>query len=535
MRILLSFLTLVVVVLAANVQSDAQSVANLYRADSPADILLIGPDGADAVEQYAVQELADHVERLTGRKLRITAAADHAGELPTGVNVVVLGQQKNNGVLRRLADTRVICPHDGEQGFALRVLPRSDDSAEPTWLAALCGTDPLGVLYAVRDFCHYYFYGDDDGIILRPADVSDAPAIKIRQLSESGCNLFSATNEQKRFMDSPGLNVHSRNVVFDKQYFVDWLSEWKVNWVFLLWCNYAAYDRAYEEFVAYAHSRGIKVGAFYVPYRPWHEDPPEAIRSELPSRDDGDCPRDPKIREWYLRRLVELAVRNVDAVAIESPYHDGVYCRCPVCQGTKNPYPEDKMLAEMAEVVRKHRPGMPIVRVMKQSVPDEATARRLADQLRPLEQPPDWHMNTYIDREHRRRWHDLGPKFGTYLRTYRSALKSKSVPEELAFLFNDFRMSAERGVLSHGFCYRFYAGRFGSFTVWEEPEMRKPYRDRKGAFSLALVAEAAFAPLLDADERAHRLERLRALTIPDYPRGRPLTDEDLRQFHERYR
>lgn len=537
MRVLIGSVLLICGVLVADGWSDGKMPANLYRAGQETGIFLMGPDDPTGLEQYALDQLAGHIAEVTGRKPRIEAAAGHVDELPAGKNVVVLGRLDNNGVLRRLAASRVFRPHGGEQGFALRVLRRTDDPAGQAWLVVLCGADPLGTLYAVRDFSHYSFYKEDGQCILRPTDRSYAPVIKVRQLSESGCNLFSARNEHQGFMDNPALNIFSQDVVFDKQHFVDWLSEWKVSWVALLWCNHAAYDRAYAEFVEHAHARGIQVAAFFVPYRPWHEDPPPPIRGEVPSRDDGDCPRDPQTRQWYLNRLVELATRQprVDAVAIESPYHDGVYCRCSVCQGTKNPYPEAKMLAEMAEVLRKHRPGAPIVRVMKQPVPNEETARRLAEQLRPLEEPPDWHMNTYIDREHRRRWHDLGPKFGTYLRTYRSALKGKDVLGEIAFLFDDFRMSAERGVWAHGFCYRFYAGRFGSYTVWDEPQRRREYPDRKGPFSLALVAEAAFDPLIDAEERAHRLERIRALTIPDYPRDRPLTGEDLRRVREHFR
>ena len=52
--------------------------------------------------------------------------------------------------------------------------------------------------------------------------------------------------------------------------------------------------------------------------------------------------------------------------------------------------------------------------------------------------------------------------------------------------------------------------------------------DRKGPFSLALTAEAAFAPFIKGRDRAEKIRRTYALTIPDYPRGRKLTEEELR-------
>lgn len=201
-------------------------------------------------------------------------------------------------------------------------------------------------------------------------------------------------------MHKPSLNRFSRDVVFDKHYFVDWLSEWKVTHVNFVWANFRAYRQAAKDFVAYAHLRGVRVFVHYVPYRPGHEDPPPSItKTEMGSDNAADCPRDPAVRKWYMDRLTELITQEprFDGAIIESPYHDGVYCKCATCWGKKNPLPENVLLAEMTELVRKHRPDMPIVRVMKQPVPDDATARRLADELKPLEGPLDWHVNTFRD------------------------------------------------------------------------------------------------------------------------------------------
>ena len=302
----------------------------------------------------------------------------------------------------------------------------------------------------------------------------------------------------------------------------------KINYVSILWCNYQAYDEARWELVDYAHACGIKVLGFFVPYRPSHEQPPRSISNIDPLLGHADCPRDAKVRQWYFDRLTALVTREpkIDMIQIESPYHDGVYCHCEVCRGRKHPYPEDKLLEEMVRVVRRHRPEMPVVRGMKQPLPDTASAVRLAEQLRRLEEPHDWHLNTYADRAHRRRWHDLGSKFATYLRLYRSALKGRDVARDIDFLFRDFRMSSERDIVAHQFCYRACGGRLGSFPVEQDQEMRTMYPDRKGPLSLALAAEAAFDPFVKGTDRSWKIARIRALTIPDYPHNRKATDAE---------
>ncbi|MAG94199.1 MAG: hypothetical protein CMJ48_10665 [Planctomycetaceae bacterium] len=522
---------LLIVVCMAGPSYAGDAGLNLFAKNPGGKILLLVSDQPDDPQEYAATELVRHVEKTTGVKPRMVTAGGVQGErLSADANVIVLGRTDDNPWLKSLAKDGFFQPNVDEQGYSLRIDVNPDDGEGKRWLVVLAGTDPRGVLYAVRDFCHFHFYNEADGVMLRRGRVATAPALKVRMLSESCGNLFSADNDHEGFMHTAHLNRFSRNVVFNKQYFVDWLSEWKVSHVNFVWGNFAAYREPTKEFVAYAHARGVRVFVHYVPYRPGHEDPPPTVTAtKLGSDNAADCPRDPAVRKWYMDRLTELVTQEprFDGVIIESPYHDGVYCKCEICQGKKNPFPEDVLLAEMTEIVRGKRPDMPIVRVMKQPVPDAATAERLAGQLKPLEGPLDWHVNTYRDREHRKRWHDLGPKFGTYLRLYRSALKGKDVPAEIDFLYNDFRMSAERNVLAHGFCYRFYGGRYGSFPVEKDQAMLARYPDKRGPLSLALLGEAASDPLVNPEFRHHKLRRIHAITIPDYPRDRVLTADEL--------
>jgi len=517
--------------LAAVSTAAADAAESLFAESAGAGIVLVVPDRPEPLEEFATSELARHIKRVAGGGPKIIKSGDASAERLAGTaNRVIVGRLQSNRFLRRLAEQGRIKPNTQEQGYSLLVGSDPQDAGGKCWLVVLCGADSAGVLYGVRDFCHYRLYKSGKTAVLRPGRVLVAPRLKLRGLSESGCNLFSAKNDHKDFMHTVKHNYYSREVVFDKKYYVDWLSEWKINFVSLLWCNYEAYDEARWEFVEYAHSRGIKVLGFFVPYRPSHESPPKSISTLDPMLEQADCPRDAKVRKWYLDRLAYLVTREprIDMIQIESPYHDGVYCPCPICRGRENPYPEDKLLEEMLAVVRKHRPEIPVVRGMKQPVPDMKAARRLAEQLRKLEGPNDWHMNTYQDREHRRRWHDLGPRFATYLRLFRSALKGADVVRDIDFLFADFRLSAEREIVAHQFCYRFYGGRFGSFPVEKDKKMLEKYPGRLGPFSLALTAEAAFDPFVGPEARYGKIRRILALTIPDYPPGRPFPLDKLK-------
>jgi len=161
----------------------------------------------------------------------------------------------------------------------------------------LCGADPHGVLYAVRDFSHYYFYKDDSGVVLRPARVQLAPRLKLRGLSESGCNLFSATNNHEAHAHGdaellqPGRGL--RQAVLRR------LAERVEDQLHLdSMVQLSAYDEARSRLTEHAHARGSRSG-FFVPYRPSHEKPPASVSKVDPMRELGDCPRDPVVRKWY--------------------------------------------------------------------------------------------------------------------------------------------------------------------------------------------------------------------------------------------
>ncbi|MBN2294654.1 MAG: hypothetical protein JXM70_19655 [Pirellulales bacterium] len=67
--------------------------------------------------------------------------------------------------------------------------------------------------------------------------------------------------------------------------------------------------------------------------------------------------------------MAELITREplVDGIVMETPEHDGHYCRCEKCKA--DPYPGIKLLNEFVAEIRKHRPDMPIIFLSKNPPP----------------------------------------------------------------------------------------------------------------------------------------------------------------------
>ena len=474
---------------------------------APGGVLVIVPQAPDPLERYALSELLEHVQAVTGAAPTVQTASEAKKRELAERNLIVIGRIGDNAYLRTLSEKGLFRPNGEAQGYAMHI---GAAPSEKGWQAVLCGADPLGVLYAVRDFCHYRLYRDGGRVVLLGANYQLAPRLKARILSESGCNLFGKAD----------YGDHKARLKLN-HYFLDWLSEWKATHVLVWWCCQTQYEPLWTDLIEAAHARGLKILRGFVPFRPDHEGAPpglKAYKAGTRSTEAANCPRDPAARQWYTQRLIDLVTRTpaIDGVVIESPYHDGVCCTCPKCR--KDPMPETAMMDALFGTIRKARPDVVLGRCIKRPVPDAASAKRLAADLEPLDDYVDWYYNTYRDRAHRKRWHAIGPKCATYLRTYRSALKGMDVAKEIDFLFNDFRMSAEQNVIAHGFCYRFYGGRYGSFRIEEDRALIEAHPDKKGPLSLALVCEAAFDPFVEGPIRKRKIDRIRAITLPDYPR-----------------
>jgi hypothetical protein len=482
---------------------------------------IVVADGESDLIRFARTELAQCIKSQIGVEPIVVGAGKADAAALRKSDVILLGTAGRHARLKQLlSEGWLKPPPTNAQAYTLRVGLSRFDSGGKHWLAALAGADDLGTMYAVRDFCHYHLRQEDGKAVLREAQVQTAPKIPARVLSESGVCLFSPTLRPADRDKLREMIARGESLVFDKQYYVDWLSEWKVTHLNMTWCNTSAHRKAWKDFVDYAHSRGIKIIRCLVPYRPLHEFPPPEIGSLDRPTKTADCPRDPRIREWYLQRLRQMITEEpLDGIKIEAPYHDGCYCQCERCKN--NPLPELELVEPFLRLARATRPDLPVWRVLKAPTRDASDVARYKAEMRQLGKIVDWYSNTFPEEEDQKRWLDIGPQCGTYLRLYRVALLGKNPPAEIASVFNHFRMSAERGSEFHGFSHRFYGGRFGNiregFAVEEDAEMMRRYPGRLGPFGLALASEAAFDPFVSGEARVQKLQRIRELTIPDYP------------------
>lgn len=483
--------------------------------------VIVVADRESDLGRFARTELARRIKDLSGAEPIAMPAARAEESVLRNSDVVMIGTAESHARLKRLLSQDWLKPSPTNvQGYTLRIGASPFDPQKQHWLAALAGADDLGTLNAVRDFCHYHLPQKGGPAAIRAANVQTAPRIQARILSEGGTCLFSPTLDPFARDKVRELIGRGESLVFDKQYYVDWLSEWKATHLVVWWCNTEAHRKPWREFVDYARARGLKVVRGFVPYRSLHEFPPSEIGSLDRPPGTADCPREPRIREWYLQRLRQLMTEQpLDGMCLESPYHDECYCRCPKCKDSR--LPEMEMMEPFYKLARAVKPGLLVMRSLKSPTTEGASAARHKAEILQLGDNVDWHLNTFPATSDQQRWLDLGPRCGTYLRLFRVALLGKDPATEIGAVLDHFRMSAERGSSFHAFSHRFYGGKYGNiregFTVGEDVEMMRRYPGTLGPFSLALELEAAFDPFVSGAARVQKLQRIRELTIPDYP------------------
>ena len=134
----------------------AEQPVNLLEAGDAADLTMVVSDAADPLEEFAASELAAYLKKTTGIKPQLVRAQNAAKQtLMRNSNLIVLGQVEENSLLTHLAREGFFKPHEEQQGYCLRADANPLDPDGKSWGAVICGTDPLGVLYAVRDFMHF--------------------------------------------------------------------------------------------------------------------------------------------------------------------------------------------------------------------------------------------------------------------------------------------------------------------------------------------------------------------------------------------
>lgn len=189
--------------------------------------VIVGPEpGAHALEHVACAGCRRVFSGWAG------APMPEGSFLSTG-NRVVLGTAAGNPAVARLLQDGFLPPPERAQGYSIRCAPDPVDARH--WLLAVAGTDPAGVLYAVRDLEH-----DDPGRFRFAGGWPEAdpyarrewPRIEYRGHWIWGCNMP------------------------DPAAWIDNMSRWKLNEL-IHWDNRLP-ERA-REYVAFAHARGVRV------------------------------------------------------------------------------------------------------------------------------------------------------------------------------------------------------------------------------------------------------------------------------------
>ena len=124
----------------AAVADDASRV-NLLSLRPERKIVLVAPDRADPLEEFAVSELAAHVEKITGTAAEIRKPADDSRDpLRSDTHLLVIGRQESNPLVGQLAQRGFFEANDEEQGYSLRV--DANPGSPGGWLAVCAGPIP---------------------------------------------------------------------------------------------------------------------------------------------------------------------------------------------------------------------------------------------------------------------------------------------------------------------------------------------------------------------------------------------------------
>jgi hypothetical protein len=292
------------------------------------------------VEQFAAQGLSQHLESTCGTVAHVLRTNQRIPKRLLAVPRVLIGTVKSHPELRRLTESGELSPPSRSEGFAIKTLA---DPLNPSRKAlAVCGADPRGALWAVRDLCHYHWIGKKKS--LPSVDVSFAPK-------------------------------HVRRIVLSWDYyiadpfvFIDRISEWKLNGLYI--CGHP-FLLEQPEIFDYAASRGVDIGLAMGIFS-WeftriniHRMPswlPEAPPAYVKRSPDGRviCPSDKRSSRWQVNRIVEIvrAMPKLKGFMLQTGIIDFPDCSCATCSKLS----ADEMFLLMArpviEAVKKERPDM---------------------------------------------------------------------------------------------------------------------------------------------------------------------------------
>ena len=220
----------------------------------------------EGVEKYAVDELYKLVQQHVPYILTVYADDANPEDLKENLrddlknyNIIFIGTEYSNEYIAELSkdgiigfnkddDTAYMEKQENEalnrskQGYAIKVCKSSLNPERQ--MIVLAGAGENGVLYAVRDFGHYY------------CDVYLHSKFRMSGI----CVPFIEAMPEYEVIEIPAVKNRGLwtwgHVIYDYRRYLDNMSKWKMNMV-TIWNDYAPINA--KEIVNYAHSRGIKV------------------------------------------------------------------------------------------------------------------------------------------------------------------------------------------------------------------------------------------------------------------------------------
>ncbi len=198
----------------------------------------------EGIQGYALDEVNRCVQKNLPYPVAVVAS-DAADEALLNRNLVLVGLPQDNSLIRRLIETGVVQDISTKTPETLSIQIVSNPSNPDRQVVVLSGSDPSGVLYAVRDFEHFivdpFTRTTQDGRIDRlaftqgqfdPVSIERSPAIRRRGFWTWGRGIYDYKN------------------------YIDHMSKWKLN-ALTIWNDIVPVNA--HDIVEYAASRGVEV------------------------------------------------------------------------------------------------------------------------------------------------------------------------------------------------------------------------------------------------------------------------------------
>lgn len=222
----------------------------------------------EGVEKYAVDELHKLVQQYVPYVLPVFSD-DTDSEKFKNYNVIFIGTEESNRYIAKFKKDGIVefkkdsivkfskaskdntdnsekggyeALSHAKQGYTMKVCESCFNTERQ--MIILAGMGENGVLYAIRDFEHYYC----DAYLHNKLKMSGVCIPFIEPMPE-----YEIT--EKPVVENRGLWTWG-HVIYDYRRYLDNMSKWKMN-IVTIWNDYAPVNA--REIVDYAHSRGIKV------------------------------------------------------------------------------------------------------------------------------------------------------------------------------------------------------------------------------------------------------------------------------------